>query len=36
MRPAASVLRIAQQRERADALDERATDWFGRALEWGW
>lgn len=36
VRPAASVLRIAQQRERADALDETATDWFRRALEWGW
>jgi len=36
MRPVASVLRIAQQREQADALDETATDWFKRALEWGW
>jgi len=36
MRPVASVLRIAQQRERADALDERASALFRRALEWGW
>jgi hypothetical protein len=36
LRPVASVLRIAQQREQADALDEKATEWFGRALEWGW
>jgi hypothetical protein len=36
LRPVASVLRIAQQREQADALDERASDWFRRALEWGW
>jgi hypothetical protein len=36
LRPAASVLRIAQQDERADALDTRASDWFRRALVWGW
>jgi hypothetical protein len=36
MRPAASFLRIAQLRASADALDEKATDWFGRAIEWGW
>jgi hypothetical protein len=36
MRPAASVLRIAQLRGPADALDARASDWFRRAVEWGW
>ena len=36
MRPAASVLRIVQLPERADAIEETATDWFGRTLEWGW
>jgi hypothetical protein len=36
LRPAASVLRIAQLRGPADALDARATDWFRRAVEWGW
>ena len=36
MRPAASVLRIAQLPERADAIEATATDWFRRALDWGW
>lgn len=36
LRPAASVLRIAQAKGAADALDERASDWFRRAVEWGW
>lgn len=36
LRPAASLLRIVQLREQADAIDARATDWFGRAVEWGW
>lgn len=36
LRPAASVLRIAQLRGPADALDARASDWFRRAVEWGW
>jgi hypothetical protein len=36
LRPAASVLRIAQQREVADAIDARATEGFRRALFWGW
>jgi hypothetical protein len=35
-RPAASLLRIAQQKDAADALDARATRLFRRALEWGW
>jgi hypothetical protein len=36
VRPAASLLRFAQQREQADALDETGSEWFRRALEWGW
>jgi hypothetical protein len=36
LRPAASLLRIAQAEETADAIDARATDWFRRALGWGW
>jgi hypothetical protein len=36
LRPAASLLRIAQLANAADALDARATDWFRRALGWGW
>jgi hypothetical protein len=36
LRPAASVLRIVQLRGPADALDARGTDWFRRAVEWGW
>jgi hypothetical protein len=36
LRPAAGVLRIAQLPEPANALDARATDWFRRAVEWGW
>jgi hypothetical protein len=36
MRPAASLLRIAQADGTADAIDARATDWFRRALAWGW
>jgi len=36
MRPAASLLRIAQQGGAADALDARGTDLFRRALGWGW
>jgi hypothetical protein len=36
MRPAASLLRIAQLRGAADALDERATRLWRRAIEWGW
>jgi hypothetical protein len=36
LRPIASLLRIAQAKGAADALDARARDWFGRALEWGW
>jgi hypothetical protein len=36
LRPAASVLRVAQLPETADAIDARATDWFRRALAWGW
>lgn len=36
LRPAASLLRIAQLEGTADALDARATDWFRRALFWGW
>jgi hypothetical protein len=36
MRPSASLLRIAQLPETADAIDARATDWFRRALGWGW
>jgi hypothetical protein len=36
LRPAASLLRVAQLPETADAIDARATDWFRRALGWGW
>jgi hypothetical protein len=36
LRPAASLLRIAQLRGPADALDERATSLFRSALELGW
>jgi hypothetical protein len=36
LRPAASLLRIAQLSGPADALDARGTDWFRRAVEWGW
>jgi hypothetical protein len=36
LRPAASLLRIAQAKGTADALDERARDWFLHAVEWGW
>jgi hypothetical protein len=36
LRPAASVLRAAQLPGPADALDARGTDWFRRAVEWGW
>jgi hypothetical protein len=36
LRPAASLLRIAQAKGAADALDQRASDWFQRAVEWGW
>jgi hypothetical protein len=36
LRPAASLLRIAQVKGTADGLDERASDWFRRAVEWGW
>jgi hypothetical protein len=36
LRPTASVLRIAQRPDTADAIDARATDWFRRALNWGW
>ena len=36
LRPAASLLRIAQLRAPADALDERATSLFRSALELGW
>jgi hypothetical protein len=36
LRPAASLLRIAQAKGAADALDERASHWFQRAVEWGW
>jgi hypothetical protein len=36
LRPTASVLRIAQLEGTADAVDARATDWFRRALGWGW
>jgi hypothetical protein len=36
LRPAASVLRVAQLTGPADALDARASDWFRRAVEWGW
>lgn len=36
LRPAASVLRIAQLPERADAIEATASDWFRRTLEWGW
>lgn len=36
MRPAASLLRIAQLDAAADGVDERGTDLFRRALGWGW
>jgi hypothetical protein len=36
LRPAASVLRIGQLTGPADALDACASDWFRRAVEWGW
>ncbi len=36
LRPAASVLRIFQQRDAADALDARSTRFWSRAIEWGW
>jgi hypothetical protein len=36
LRPAASLLRIAQLEDTADALDARATGLFRRALYWGW
>jgi hypothetical protein len=36
LRPAASLLRIGQAKVAADAIDERARDWFLRAVEWGW
>lgn len=36
LRPAASVLRIAQQPGPADAVEAKATDWFRRTLDWGW
>jgi hypothetical protein len=36
LRPTASLLRIAQAPDAADAIDARATDWFRRALNWGW
>ena len=36
LRPAASLLRIAQAKDTADALDQRASRLFLRALEWGW
>jgi hypothetical protein len=36
LRPAASLLRIAQLERPADALDARATDTFRRALGFGW
>jgi hypothetical protein len=36
LRPAASLLRIGQLDGTADAIDARATDWFRRALGWGW
>jgi hypothetical protein len=36
LRPAASLLRIAQLERPADALDERAKNGFRRALGWGW
>jgi len=36
LRPAASVLRILQMKKTADSLDEKATHFFGRAVEWSW
>jgi hypothetical protein len=36
LRPTASLLRIAQAPDTADTIDARATDWFRRALNWGW
>jgi hypothetical protein len=36
LRPAASLLRIAQLPGPADALDARGAEWFRRAVEWGW
>jgi len=36
LRPVASLLRIAQAKDAADAIDARASDWFLRAVEWGW
>jgi len=36
MRPAASVLRLFQQRATADAVDARAKSFWSRAIEWGW
>lgn len=36
LRPAAGLLRIAQLEGTADAIDAHATDWFRRALGWGW
>jgi hypothetical protein len=36
LRPAAGLLRIAQAKGAADALDQRASHLFRRALEWGW
>lgn len=36
LRPTASLLRIAQLPDTADAIDARAADWFRRALGWGW
>jgi hypothetical protein len=36
LRPAASVLRIAQWKGAADALDARGRDLYRGAVEWGW
>ena len=36
LRPSASLLRIVQLTETADALDARTRDGFRRALRWGW
>jgi hypothetical protein len=36
LRPVASLLRFAQAKDAADAVDARASAWFLRAVEWGW
>jgi len=36
LRPAASVLRFAQQGDTAAALDDRGARFYRRAVEWGW